>query len=117
MADPHVSVWDDTKAIIVAGLIGSLLSLAFIDHMGKRERVIAVISGMVMAHYLAPLIAFLFNEEKYQETIGFLVGLFGMSVVAAVFRAIKNSDLWGLIARRYGRRDYDAGANKKIGGD
>lgn len=103
MAEPNASLWDDTKAVIVAGLIGSLLSLAFIDHMGKRERIIAVISGMVMAHYLAPLIAFLFNEDKYQETIGFLVGLFGMSVVAAVFRAIQKSDLWGLVKHRFGK--------------
>lgn len=93
---------DTPKAVVIAGLIGSLLSLSFVDQMGKRQRLVAVASGMVMAHYLAPLIANLFHEENYQETIGFLVGLFGMSVVASVFRAIQNSDLWGLIKRRYG---------------
>lgn len=116
MPDPHVSFLDDTRAVVIAGFIGSLLSLSFIDHMDKRQRIIAVISGMVMAYYLAPLIAFLFNEEKYEATIGFLVGLFGMSVVAAVFRAIKNSDLWGLITRRYGRREAEPSPNNKNGG-
>lgn len=115
MAEPQVSLWDDTKAVIVAGLIGSLLSLAFVEQMSKRQRIVAVLSGMVMAHYLAPLIAFLFNEDKYQETIGFLVGLFGMSVVAAVFRTIKNSDLWGLIKKRYGGAEHEHGSNNNGG--
>lgn len=88
--------------IVIAGFLGSLLSLSFLDSMGRRQRIIAITAGMVMAHYLSPLIANLFHEENYQETIGFLVGLFGMSVVASVFRAIQNSDLWGLIKRRYG---------------
>lgn len=107
MADPQVSFLDETKAVVIAGFVGSVLSLAFVDQMTKRQRIVAVISGMVMAHYLAPMIAFLFNEEKYQETIGFLVGLFGMSGVAAIFRGVKNADLWSLVKRRYGTIEHE----------
>ena len=95
---------ESTKAIIIAGFIGGMLSMSFVDGMNKKQRLIAIISGMAMAHYLAPMIAFLFHEEQYQETIGFLIGLFGMSVCSAIFRAIKNSDVWSLIQQRFCRR-------------
>lgn len=108
ISTPHL---DPPKAVVIAALLGSILSLSFIDDMGKRQRCVAVISGMIMAHYLAPLIAHVFNEDSYQETVGFLIGLFGMSICAAVFRAIKNSDLWGLIKSRFGKSDIQAEAD------
>lgn len=89
------------KGVIIAGLIGSVLSMSFVDGMSKWQRAVAVISGGIMSHYLAPLIASLFQESDYQETIGFLIGLFGMSICAAIFRAIQSSDIWGLINRRF----------------
>ena len=82
---PHL---DTPTAIILAGLFGSLLSLRFIDNMGLRQRSMAILAGMGMAHYLAPLIAHIFSQDNFEETIGFLVGLFGMSITAAIFRAI-----------------------------
>lgn len=94
-----------TKAVILAGFVGGVLSMSFVDGMNKTQRLVAIISGMAMAHYLAPLIAFLFHEEQYQETIGFLIGLFGMSVCSAIFRSIKNSDMWALIQQRFGRKE------------
>ena len=93
---------DAPKAVIVAGLLGSLLSLSFIDNMGKRQRLIAVLAGMTMAHYLAPLVSHVFSEDKFEETIGFLVGLFGMSITAAIFKAIQTSNVWSFIMGRWG---------------
>ena len=101
--------FDTPKAVVLAGLCGSLLSLSFVDDMGVRQRIAAVLSGIVMSHYVAPFIAKVFNEDNFVETIGFLVGLFGMSICAAVFRAIKISDLWGLVFKRFGRRADDVG--------
>lgn len=94
---------DMAKAVLLAGFLGGILSMSFVDGMSKWQRAIAVCSGSVMAHYLSPLIAFLFKEGDYVQTIGFLIGLFGMSICAAIFRAIQNSDIWGLISRRFGR--------------
>lgn len=99
-ADP-----ESTKMVILAGFIGAIMSMSFVDGMSKKQRVVAICSGMVMAHYLAPLIAFLFKEEEYQETIGFLIGLFGMSICSAIFRAIQNSDVWGLIVKRFSKEN------------
>ena len=89
-----------TCKIVLAGLAGSLLSMNFVDELCFKQRVIAVASGGLMAHYVSPWISFLLNEHDYQETIGFFVGLFGMSICAAIFKAIKNSDLWLLVKRR-----------------
>ena len=66
-----------------------------------------MISGVAMAAYVTPLIAHMFNEEPYQNAIAFLIGLFGMSITASIFRAIKSSDLWGLIKRKYGKAEED----------
>lgn len=92
---------DNTKAIILAAICGSLISMNFISDMSGRQRLAAIPSGVVMAYYGAPLIANLLNEEKYVAPLGFLVGLFGMSICAAIFRAIKRSDLWGLVRSRF----------------
>lgn len=88
--------------IVVAGFLGGVLSMSFVDGMSKRQRVVAVLSGSIMAHYLSPLIASLFSSGDYKETIGFLIGLFGMSAAAAIFRAIQSSDLWALFQQRFG---------------
>lgn len=98
-----LSSWDTTKAVILAGLFGSILSLCFIEGLGKRQKLTSVAVGIILAHYLTPFIAFLAHEDNYQETIGFLVGLFGMSICAALFRAIQNSDLWAWFMRRFSR--------------
>lgn len=90
------------KMVVIAGFLGGVLSMSFVDGMSKRQRVVAIISGAVMAHYTSPLIASLFDSGDYQETIGFLVGLFGMSICSAIFRAIKDSDLWALFEKRLG---------------
>lgn len=95
------------RAIIIAGLLGSLVSLGFIDGMGKRQRFVAVLAGTVMAHYLTPFVAHIYAEDSYAETIGFLIGLFGMSITAAIFRAIQSSDLWNFIMRRWGSSNTD----------
>lgn len=92
---------EQAKLIVLAGFLGSVLSMSFVDGMSKKQRVAAIISGMVMAHYLSPLIAYLFKEEDYQETIGFLIGIFGMSICSAIFRAIQTSDIWALIVQRF----------------
>lgn len=103
---PHL---DTPKAVLIAGLLGSVLSLNFVNDMGIKQKVIAVVFGMVMAHYLTPLIAHVFDEKDYQDTIGFLTGLFGMSINAAVFKAIKRSDIWGLLRSRFGGATETAG--------
>lgn len=44
------------------------------------------------------------TEPKIVAGIGFLLGTFGGSLMAAIIRAIKAADLWVLIRQRFGRR-------------
>lgn len=94
-----------TKAVIFSSFVGGVISLRFIDRMNKKQRCVAILSGMGMAHYLSPVIAYYFKAVDFEETIGFLIGLFGMSICAALFRAIENSDLWAFIQKRSGGND------------
>lgn len=96
---------DTAKMVLMAGFFGSIISMRFVDGMNAKQRIFAILSGMGMAHYLSPLIAFLFKETDYLQTIGFLVGLFGMSICAALFRAIENSDLWNMAIRHFTKGD------------
>ena len=100
--DAAVPQFDTPKAVILAGLLGSILSLSFIDGMSRRQRLIAILAGITMAHYMSPLIAHMFSQGQFEETIGFLVGLFGMSITATIFRAIQNSNLWSFVMGRWG---------------
>jgi hypothetical protein len=94
------------KMVIIAGFIGGILSMSFVDGMNKKQRAIAVFSGAVMAHYLAPLISYIFAHNSYEETIGFLIGLFGVSITASIFKAIQESDLWALVREKaLGKKD------------
>lgn len=93
------------KVVVIAGFLGSVVSMNFVEGMTQKQRLVAIISGMVMSYYLTPLIAFLFSYGDYKAPIGFLVGLFGMSICAAIFRAIKSSDLWDLFSRRFSLKD------------
>lgn len=100
-----VATPETAKMVVLAGLVGGLLSMRFVDGMNCRERLFAIISGMVLAHYLAPPIAYLWAEGQYEETIGFLIGLFGMSICSAVFRSIRKADLWALVSKRFSREE------------
>ena len=42
------------------------------------------------------------TEPKIVAGIGFLLGTFGGSLLAAINRAIKAADLWALIRQRFG---------------
>lgn len=89
--------------LLVSGTIGGVISLRFVAGMTAWQRISGVAAGCVMAHYLSPIIAALFEIEPHTKAIAFLVGLFGLSVCGAIFDSIKHMDLWGLIQSRYGK--------------
>lgn len=93
------------RYVLLAGFLGSLLSMPFVHGMSRKQRAVALVSGAIMAFYLSPLIAFLFanDNDKIEAPIGFLIGLFGMSICGAMFKAIEKSDIWGLIDKRFSK--------------
>jgi len=90
--------------VVFAGAVGALISLRFFDGLATSERWFTFVSGWALASYLAgPLTAFFELTHSTMETgISMLVGLFGMSLVAAVIKTIRETDWAGIVKRKTG---------------
>jgi hypothetical protein len=74
------------------------------DLVDRKAWFIFIFSGAVCAHYLTGLVSSYFGvvEPRSVAGVGFLLGTFGGSLIAAVTRAIKAADLWAMIRQRFG---------------
>ena len=88
-----------TIDLVISGAIGSFLSLMFHDDINTWKRKgLVIVSGTTFSVYVAPFTIDFFQIGLHQPTtIGFFCGLFGMSLAAAVIRAINAVDLGDLI--------------------
>lgn len=76
-------------ATLVGGFLGALVSLKFIDGLGRWQRGTTVLAGAVASAYVTPLILAGFDLSGHLEgAVAFLVGLFGMSFGGAVIKAM-----------------------------
>lgn len=89
-------------AIIIAGFIGGVVSLRFVDHMTLRQRISSVATSVVLANYFAYDISDALGAAKYAEGCGAMIGLFGISLIGAILKAIKETDIAGIIKKRLG---------------
>lgn len=89
---------------LLAGFFGALVSLIFHpDTKALTARCVLVASGTVTAYYVGPLvIGFLKISPSLGSGVSFLVGAFGMSLAAAIMRAIRIADLWALVSAHLG---------------
>lgn len=92
------------KTTSLGGILGALLSLAFLERAtGPFAKVTAIFGGWAIAHFVTPLAVEYFGlTSRWQGGMGFLLGLFGMLIVAAIARALKALDLLQLIRARIG---------------
>lgn len=91
---------------LVASLLGALTSLLFSRGAVWMRRLGLVAGGACIAFYAAePAVMWLGIASRFESLAGFLIGLFGMSVVDAVMRAIGQADLWGLVRGWIERRN------------
>lgn len=83
----------------LAGGLGALAGLKFSPGETWTGRFINVISGSVCAGYGGPALVAYWKVESHhmQGFLAFAVGMFGLSLAAAVAQAIKQLDLGGLI--------------------
>lgn len=94
------------KAAFVVGLVGAVVSLKFVKRAQKwYENVLMIFGGSAAAGYLEPPVSAYFHVTN-GGFIAFLIGLFGMSLAAAVMGMI-NSTEWGklvpdIIRKRFG---------------
>lgn len=96
----------DRFELLIAGLVGAVIaSWWHKDDLGDwRAWVIFLITGVACSIYLTSMVSTYLGvtEPKIVAGIGFLLGAFGGSLLAAINRAIKAADLWALIRQRFG---------------
>ena len=75
-------------ATIVAGLIGSVASLAYMRDLTPGKAILAVIVGTGCAAYVTPLVMGWMRLEggSGENAAAFIVGIIGMNLVGALYK-------------------------------
>lgn len=93
-----------------AGLVGALIGLRFAPGLVWWERMSNVLAGAMFAGYLSPAMGEMLNltSAPMQSAMSFVLGMFGMSLAAAVFQAVREIAWADIVTRRLGgKREGD----------
>lgn len=83
---------------LVAGAIGSFVSLRFFDGLKTWERWATFMGGWgIAAIGAAPLTAVLEQKPSVEVGIALLIGLFGMALSSKLIQTIKDTDWIGFV--------------------
>lgn len=87
-------------SVLLAGFLGGVISLRFFDNLKLHEKLGVAVAGAVSASYITPSIVsyFALTAETHEGGVGFLIGLFGMSITSASISVIKSTD-WAAIIK------------------
>lgn len=106
MTDPFSSTLSALFAkkfgIIAGGFIGSIISLKFVSDLSMRARAFNVFCGVALAYFTTEAAVDYFGIADYRDAVACLIGLFGLSLCAAVFKAINDADLWNVFKSKLG---------------
>lgn len=86
-------------APVVAGAAGSVVALKFAPGASWAERMTNVASGSAFAAFIAPAMSEYFHIASPQmlSCLSFALGLFGMSIAAALFTGVKGIDVASIL--------------------
>jgi hypothetical protein len=95
------------KTTTLGGIMGAILSLAFLEQKtGPIAKAFAIFGGWACANFLTPIAIDYFGlTVRWQGGLGFMLGLFGMLIIAAIVRALKALDLLKFIGAKLGGGD------------
>lgn len=72
---------------VVAGVIGGIVSLSFIQNLTPWKAFIAIVTGAASAAYLTPLVVTWFSfGAEVEHAVAFFSGLLGMNLLAGFFK-------------------------------
>lgn len=95
----------------IAGLIGAFIAAPWHKQQlpTRRDYIVFLMTGLASAHFLTGLAAAYFGivEPRSVAGVGFMIGAFGGSLMAAIIRAIHTADLWALIKSKVGGGNND----------
>jgi len=85
---------------LMAGIAGALVGLRFAPGMSWLERITNIGSGAACAGFIAPAAGELFNLSsiRMQAALAFALGMFGMSLAAAVMQGVRDLKLAEIIS-------------------
>lgn len=96
----------DKADLFFAGLIGAIVASWWHkdDLTDWRAWMIFLVTGVACSLYLTGMVSTRLGiiEPNNVAGVGFLLGTFGGSLMAAINRAIKAADLWALIRSKFG---------------
>lgn len=89
--------------VVIAGAIGAFVSLRFFDGLKTAERWMTFVGGWAIAAYLAgPVTLYLELPAAVELGMALGIGLFGMSIAAALIRVIKETDWTAIFKQKTG---------------
>lgn len=99
---------DFSVSNIIAAILGSLVSLKFVQGT-LIERVFMAIGGSALSYYATSPTAAWLGMHMAEGLVGFLIGLFGMAIVAKLYEVVLLLDsktiateLWAGVKKRLG---------------
>lgn len=107
----------DTPSIewgkLIAGIIGALISASCIKGASFVEKTILFFSGVAVSYYATPWVADALSMERSEGFVGFVLGLFGMSIVGKLYEFIQAIDARAVWTRVWARVESLIGGNKE----
>lgn len=96
-----------SKSPILAGMLGSIVSLKWAPGLSWPERIFNTTCGSSMAIFLAPAIAqyLKLGSPEMQGAVAFFTGLFGLNLAATGVRWLSTLQLADLLPWRSGKKD------------
>lgn len=99
---------DFSGAKLMAGTLGSLVSMKFVQGT-YLERLLMCVGGSALSYYGTTPIYQWIAVENIEGLVGFMVGLFGMAIVAKLYEAIHvieaeqlMNEVWERFKRKWG---------------
>lgn len=82
---------DPTISKLLPAVLGSVVSLRFLPGTWP-ERLLMLVGGTALSYYSAPAASEWLGVAKAEGAIGFLLGLFGMGLVAGAYEVLQLVD-------------------------
>lgn len=90
-----------TKGTLLASFLGAVLSLRWIDKsLSALIKWVMVVGGFLSANYGAPLLAGVLGMTGGTAGLAFFLGLFGMSLIDAVYSLFRDGTIAAYLRRR-----------------
>lgn len=93
---------------LIAGVAGAVVSLNFVQGTWP-ERIIMAIGGAALSYFASNNLAVWMGVPEALGLVGFLIGLFGMAIVAKIYEVLQMldakqiaSDVWASVKRKWG---------------